>query len=104
MEESERIPLAEWIKALRAELEGAQLEGAGRQLQFTVGSLDLEFEMAVSREAGGEGGIRFWVLSLGASGKRGSETTQRVKLTLDPKIDGRPLIVEDELRPGQEPD
>jgi hypothetical protein len=104
VKESDRVPLAEWIQALRAELEQAQQAGAGRQLQFTVGPLDLEFEMAVSREAGGEGGIKFWVLSLGASGKRVGETTQRVKLTLNPKVDGRPLIVEDELRPGQEPD
>jgi len=96
--------LAEWIQALRAELERAEQDGTNQHLQFTVGPLELEFEMAASREVGGDAGIRFWVLSLGASGKRTGETTQRVKLTLTPKSDGQALIVEDELRSGQEPD
>jgi NTP-dependent ternary system trypsin peptidase co-occuring protein len=93
-----RIPLAKWIGALRAELEHAQQEGGGQQLQFTVGPLELEFEMAVTHEAGGRAGIRFWVLDLGASGKRGGETTQRVKMTLEPKTTGgQPVSVQDRL-------
>jgi hypothetical protein len=96
---SEPIPLAKWVQALRAELEQAQQEGAGRPLHFAVGPLELEFEMAVSREGGGQGGIRFWVVELGASAKHTGQKTQRVKMTLTPKTaSGESVDVEDQLR------
>lgn len=105
MESSGRIELSEWIQALRTELEQAQKEGAGSQLIFTVGPLELEFEMAVGRELGGQGGVRFWVVELGASAKRTGETIQRVKMTLVPKTaDGEPVDVRDRLPFGQVPD
>ena len=40
--------------------------------------------MEVSREKAGDGGIRFWVVSIGGSSKATSSTTHRIKLTLNP--------------------
>jgi hypothetical protein len=99
MSPSDTIPLAEWMRAFRAELGRAQEEGLGQPVQFTLGPLELEFEMATTREAGGEGAVRFWVVQFGATAKHGGQTTQRVKLTLTPKTaDGQPVDVHDQLR------
>ncbi len=92
------IPLTEWVGALRGELQQAQQEGMGQHLLFSLGPLELEFEMVATREASGGGDIRFWVVALGGSGKRTRQSTQRVKLTLNPKtISGGPVDVGDEL-------
>jgi hypothetical protein len=98
------IPLAKFIAALREELETAQRESDGSALRFGVGPIELDLELTTSREAGGEGGIKFYVITLGASGKRATGTTQRVKLQLTPKgEDNRPLeVAEDRLK--TEPD
>lgn len=80
-----RIELAEWVAALRAELQAAQNEGAGKDLQFVVGPLELEFELTATREAGGKGGVKFWVADLGGDARVASGSTQRVKMTLTPQ-------------------
>lgn len=81
---TERIGLADWITSLRAELQQAQKEGVGKELQFAVGPLDLEFEMTATREADGKAGIKFWLVELGGGAKASSGVTQRVKMTLSP--------------------
>jgi hypothetical protein len=90
----EDIPLAALIKELRRELLDAMREGAGSELQFSLGPVELDLEVQVSRERGGGGGIRFWVLSAEGSAKGGSAQTQRIHLVLNPpdggvKIGGR---------------
>lgn len=80
-----RIELAEWVAALRAELQAAQNEGAGKDLQFVVGPLELEFELTATREAGGKGGVKFWVADLSGDARVQSGSTQRVKMTLTPQ-------------------
>ncbi len=92
------IELAEWIAALRAELQAAQTEGAGKDLQFAVGPLELEFEVTASREGGGRGGIRFYVAEIGADARIQSGSTQRVKITLAPQSASGDLKVADRFR------
>jgi hypothetical protein len=98
MSDPEGVPLADYIRVLRDQLETAQQEGAGRGVKFGVGAVELEFEVTMTREAGGRGGLKLWVVEAGADGKRSGGRTQRVRMTLTPTDDaGRPLSVTDRL-------
>ncbi len=76
--------LADTIAAVRRELSSAQAAGQGQPVQFRTGPVELEFEVAVTRTRGGEGGVQIWVLTLGGKLERGREATQRIKVTLHP--------------------
>lgn len=79
------VGLPEAIRSLRAELSQAMEEGAGEELRFRVGPVELEFEVQLTREAGVDGGVRFWVVSVGAKGSTATATTHRVKISLQPQ-------------------
>ncbi len=93
MEEA-AIDLGEAIRSLRAELSSAMAQGEGQDLRFRVGPVELEFDVQVSREAGAEGGVKFWVVSAGAKATTGTATTHRVKIALQPQTaDGKDVAV-----------
>ena len=95
------IPLADLIGALRQELAAAIHAGDGAELQFELGSVDLELQVEVERQAKGQAGISFWVLALGGGANRSSRSAHTVKLTLMPtdEYGERPLrLRSDELR------
>jgi Trypsin-co-occurring domain 2 len=84
--------LAETIKALRAELTTAMESGEHEALRFQVGSVELEVTLAITREGGVDGGVRFGVISFGAKGGLSDEATNRLSLSLQPVVaagDGR---------------
>jgi hypothetical protein len=83
-EDGEFPSLADTIAAVRRELSSAQAVGQGQLVQFRTGPVELEFEVAVTRTRGGEGGVQIWVLTLGGKLERGHATTQRIKVTLHP--------------------
>jgi hypothetical protein len=92
------VPLASAIEALRGELVAAVEAGRGQDVRFALGPIELEFQVEVSREAGGEAGVKFWVVALGGKGTRSSGTTHTVRLSLSPVLaaeagDDRPLVV-----------
>lgn len=100
MSEPGGVPLAEYIRVVREQLEAAQQEGAGHGVRFGVGAVELEFEVTMKREAGGRGGVKLWVVDAGGDARRSAGQTQRVRMTLTPTDDaGRPLTVADRL-PG----
>lgn len=80
------IEFGELIGQLRRELQDAMAEGANERLRFEVGPVELEATVAVERSGGGGTKVRFWVIELGGDGKLGNVTTQRIKLTLQPRI------------------
>ena len=80
------IELASVIRDLRDELQRAIAVSEGEQLRFELGPIELEATVAVGRSDGGSGKLRFWVVEAGADRKRDSATTQRIKLTLAPKL------------------
>lgn len=84
------VELAKLIDQLRDELTAASKAGAGKDFQFEVGPVELELTVAVTKDAGGSGKVRFWVVELGADAKLSAATTQRIKLTLDPRRAGEP--------------
>ncbi|MFJ9665135.1 trypco2 family protein [Streptomyces sp. NPDC101219] len=79
------VGLADAVRGVRAELDAAQKEGAGREVGFEVGQIELEFAVDVRKEAAGEAGARVYVLSLGARGSVAATATNRMKLVLTPK-------------------
>ena len=76
--------LADTIAAVRRELSAAQMAGQGQPVQFRTGPVELEFEVAVTRNGGGQAGVQLWVLTLGGKGELAHATTQRIKVTLQP--------------------
>jgi hypothetical protein len=80
------VPLASAIEALRRELVAAVQEGRDQDVRFALGPIELEFQVEVAREAGGEAGVKFWVVSLGGKGSRTSGTTHTVRLSLNPVL------------------
>lgn len=98
----EKIPLVETLAALRAELIEAVAMAEGEDIQFPVGSVELEFQFGVTREAHADGKLKFWVLELGTDGSYQAESIHKVVLKLNPPVglDGREInihrFVEDE--------
>jgi hypothetical protein len=79
-----RIPLAEAVRALRRELVEAVRQAEGEEIKFALGPVQLELQVEVSNETGGEAGIAFWLVSIGAKASRASATTHSIKLSLSP--------------------
>jgi hypothetical protein len=96
----EKIGLGETIEALRLELAEAVKKAEGQEIQFPIGSVQLEFQIGVTWDAESTGGVKFWVLELGASGKYANESVQKVTLNLEAPVDinGEPVKVNDRLR------
>ena len=84
------VELAEVIGQLRVELTKAMTAGAGEDLRFGLGPVELELTVAVNKEATTGAKVKFWVVEAGADGKLGSTSTQKIKLTLDPHQVSRP--------------
>jgi hypothetical protein len=83
----EKIGLVETIEALRSELAVAVEKAQEQEIQFPIGSIQLEFQVGVTWDAESKGGVKFWVLELGASGKYANESVQKVTLNLESPID-----------------
>ncbi len=90
MDTDATVGLAAAVLGVRAELQAAMAEGAGQDLRFRVGPVELEFDVSVARS--GEAGAKVYVLS----GKvdRTSTMTHRLKMTLSPLDDrGHDILV-----------
>jgi len=80
------IELASVIRDLRTELEQAVVAGDGAALRFELGPIELEVSVAVEQSATAGAKVRFWVVEAAADGTIGTTGTQRIKLTLTPKL------------------
>ncbi|MGN9781328.1 trypco2 family protein [Nonomuraea sp. ZG12] len=89
------MPLAATIAALREELAEAMRAARDADVRFEVGQVQVEFNIGVTRETGGQGKAKFWVLELGGESSYQKEEIQRVTLTLEAPVDraGRPVRV-----------
>jgi hypothetical protein len=86
-EPKDAIGLSTALIALREELLAAwqEGEGEGRRLRFRVPEpIELTFQVAATKEAKADGGVRWWILSLGAEASRSSVVTQTLQLKLAP--------------------
>jgi len=78
------IGLADAIRELRQELTRAIAEGEGESLRFKPGPIELELQLEIGREGGGNVGIKWFVVSASGEGKVTRASTHTVKLTLEP--------------------
>ena len=92
------VGLAEAVRALREELTTAMRTAKGEVLRFELGPVEMEFLLEVKKDVGAQGGVRFYVVSLGAKANMSSGSTHRVKLSLTPKdaLGQSPLISDEE--------
>lgn len=84
MPDDPKIALSDLIGAVRSELETAAVNAAGQALQFEVQDIELDVEVTTTGTAGASGGVKVWVLNIGARGSRSKGSTQRVKVKLGP--------------------
>ncbi|MFR9726776.1 trypco2 family protein [Streptomyces sp. MS19] len=80
------IQLAELIAQLRRELADAVAAGDGEPLRFELGSVEVEATVTVDREATADGRVRFWVVETGGGARAAHGETQRITLTLQPRL------------------
>lgn len=85
------IELAAVIRDLRAELEAAVAAADGAALVFELGPVELEVQVAVERSGSGGARVRFWVVDADVQGRAVQTGTQKVKLSLTPRLAGTGL-------------
>lgn len=78
------VGLSDAIDQVRAELEQAIKDGEHSEVAFRAGPVELEFEVAFTRNGSIDGGFQLSVLSFGAKRERSSTATHRVKVVLTP--------------------
>ncbi|MFZ3324736.1 MAG: trypco2 family protein [Methylocella sp.] len=94
MDDEPGIPLAQTIEDLRSELLKALKEGETQPLHFRLKPIELELQLAITTSSGGKGGVRFWVVELGANAEMKREATHKLKLVLEPVgLNGEPYEI-----------
>jgi hypothetical protein len=92
------VGLAEAIRALREELTTAIETAKGEVLRFGLGPVEMEFLLEVKKDAGGQAGVRFGVISLGAKGRDvvGIDASSEVVLDTERRTGAVPFDVRQE--------
>lgn len=80
----EGVWLAAAIGQVRSELALAIEEGRDSPVRFRAGPVELEFQVAVSRTKGVDGGVRVSVISVGGKWEKAGTETHRVLISLTP--------------------
>jgi Trypsin-co-occurring domain 2 len=89
----ERIALKDSIAALRTELIESIVAAQGEKLRFEVGEMVMEFQVEVERSFEGKGGLKFWVVEMGAGAASKDKAIHKVTIPLKPvRADGKPLL------------
>jgi hypothetical protein len=85
------LELARVIRDLRTELESAMVAADGETLLFELGPIELDVPVAVEAGEQADAKVRFWVGEVGTETIADGTATQRIKLTLTPRMgpDGR---------------
>jgi hypothetical protein len=77
--------IAEAIEDLRAQLSAVQSgsEGSDARLRFAVTEVEMEFLVTVTKDGGGNAGIRLGLVSIGADGKVSKDSSHRLLIKLE---------------------
>ncbi|MFC9327374.1 trypco2 family protein [Kitasatospora sp. NPDC057015] len=88
------IGLADAVAAVRDELLEAAARGVGEDVAFTVGPVEMEFEVELRADANAGGKFRVWAVSAEAGAGVSRGRTHRVSFTLTPRSkDGTDLLI-----------
>ncbi|MET7704057.1 trypco2 family protein [Streptomyces sp. NPDC005485] len=82
------IELADAVAAMRDELLQASARGAGQDLAFKVGPVELEFAVELRADARAKAGFKAWVVTGEAEAGVARTRTHRVKIALTPQQPG----------------
>ena len=85
MNEEPWLGLAEAVDAVRTELLKARELGADSDMPFEVGSVQLQFTVAMSRERKAGGGIKVWVVGIDDARTGSSAHTHQLTVNLQPR-------------------
>jgi hypothetical protein len=100
---ADEVTVSDLIYQLRGDLSRAAWQGADKDLKFMVGPIELELAVVVDSSRGVGGKAKLWVVDVSADGKRSSQTTHRIKLTLQPVgPDDQPSKISDWAMDGEE--
>lgn len=92
------IGLGDALQALRREITESMLGSAHELVRFRVESVELELQVTATRTGGGEGGVKFWILTAGAKREVESSSVQKVTLHLSAvTADGGEVLTGDTL-------
>ncbi|MFE5586398.1 trypco2 family protein [Kitasatospora sp. NPDC056531] len=80
--------LGETISAIRSELRQAMAAGEDEELKFRTGPVELEFSVEVKKEGSARTKILVLPWSAEVRGGGSTERVHRIKLTLQPVLDG----------------
>lgn len=80
-----RIDLTQAVQVVRDQLMAAAATGAGQELRFDVGEIQMEFAVELRHNTSVKGGVKAWVVSADADTGRGTAHTHKVAFTLRPK-------------------
>lgn len=97
------IELGDAVAAVRDQLLDAAARGAGEDVRFVVGPIELSFEVELRADAKAKGGFKAWVVTGGVEAGGSRARKQKVTVTLTPKNrgGGDVLVGSDERRgPG----
>ncbi|WIV60726.1 trypco2 family protein [Amycolatopsis nalaikhensis] len=94
--------MADAVASVRDELMAAAARGAGSDVEFVVGPIELEFAVEMRRDAKVKAGFKAWLVSADVEGGVARGRTHKVKLTLTPKKAGGGdlLVAGDQDRPA----
>ncbi|MGK3206582.1 trypco2 family protein [Amycolatopsis sp. MEPSY49] len=95
------IELADAVASVRDELMTAAARGAGSDVEFVVGPIELEFAVEMRRDVKAKAGFKAWLVSADIEAGVARGRTHKVKLTLTPKKPGGGdlLVAGDQARP-----
>jgi hypothetical protein len=73
----------------------AAAQGAGSDVTFQVGPIQMEFAVELRKDARARGGIKALVVSAETEGAAGRTRTHRISFTLEPRkaATGEPLLI-----------
>lgn len=81
------LDLADAIGLLRDQVVEAQQRAAGHPVRFVLGEVTVELEVELGRSGTLGGGLRFGVVSADAKGERSHRSSNRVTVTLTPRLE-----------------
>jgi hypothetical protein len=88
------LALADAISQLRSEIDRAIDGGRGERVQFVLGPVELELNVELSMKGGAKADAKWVVVSFGVDGGAERKSSHKVKLTLTPRFDGGPPLLE----------
>lgn len=88
------IKLGDAVAEIRDELLESAARGAGKELAFVVGPVEMEFTVELKADAKAKAGFKAWVVSADVEAGLSRGRTHKVKVTLNPRnANGDDLLI-----------